>query len=222
MMRPPGESQGRGGGALASHCGLRGGPAAYDQAFSIGQRALLTVVEEMQRAGSLCSARRETRQVARDRPSLSLQLTCAWGGDRAGLLLRKLAGLRGARGERVGLALALALVPLLCTCRHGNRGREVKQQDTVRGRAWCVRLHACQVSLQERLGQLGVGHTMQRAQQILELDIPSWAMQLPSQNNTGSGRLAAEHAAPTLLIVEEGAALTPGDSSRMLERVEGT
>ena len=59
-------------------------------------------------------------------PSPRLQLTRECGasdGDLVGLLLRKLPRLRAARGERVGLALALALVPPLCTCVHGDRGR---------------------------------------------------------------------------------------------------
>ena len=65
-------------------------------------------------AGSLCNARRGTRQVACNQPSPRLQLTCEAGdGILAGPLLRMLAGLRAAKGERVGLALALALVPAL-------------------------------------------------------------------------------------------------------------
>ena len=108
-------------------------------------------------------------------PSPRLQLTRECGasdGDFVGLLLRKLPGLRAARGERVGLALALALVPPLCTCVHGDRGRR-QATEHCRRAAQSVRLHVCQVSLHERLRQLGVRQPMQ---QILELDPSSLAM----------------------------------------------
>ena len=76
--------------------------------------------------------------MACNQPSPRLQLTCE-AGDRsiAGLLLRKLAGLRAARGERVVLALVLALVPLLCTCRYGTRGRRQATGSEPEGRLVC-------------------------------------------------------------------------------------
>ena len=124
-----------------------------DKTFSIWRRWKGTMAEETApvMAGSLCNARRGTRQVACNQPSPRLQLTCEAGdGILAGPLLRMLAGLRAAKGERVGLALSLALVPALCTCRHGSRGRR-QATGHCRRAELCVTLHVCQVSLQERL-----------------------------------------------------------------------